>query len=71
MAVKRHIPGAQISYKPDPVAVELLRSLRYKVVDDSRAREEWGWDPEYTDYERIVADFIQEVKTRPQLYGIS
>ncbi len=70
-AVRKHVPDAKITYKPDPLTMEILRSLKYKVVDDSRAREEWGWDPEYADYERIVADFIQEVRTRPEMYGVS
>lgn len=69
-AVTKHIPDAKITYNPDPVTMEILGSMKYKVVDDSRAREEWGWDPEYADYKEIVADFIQEVKTRPQLYGL-
>jgi len=70
-AIKTLIPEAQISYKPDPIAMELLRSLKYKVVDDSRAREEWGWDPEYDDYRKIVEDFIHEVRTRPEMYGVA
>jgi len=42
-----------------------------KVIDDRRAREEWGWQPLYKDLEEIVADFIQEVQTRPKFYGLA
>ncbi len=71
-AVKKLIPEARITYQPDPAAMkyfqEYFRGLR--VFDDSRAREEWDWKPYYTDYEKIAADFVQEVRTRPEFYGL-
>jgi threonine 3-dehydrogenase len=70
-AVRKFIPDADITYKPDKVAMELMQSLPIKVLDDTRAREEWGWQPQYTDYEKVVEDFIQEVKTRPGYYGLT
>jgi nucleoside-diphosphate-sugar epimerase len=70
MAIKKFIPQAEFTYKPDPVTMEILHSLKYKMVDYSRASEEWGWNPQYTDFEKIVEDFINEVKTRPKLYGL-
>ncbi len=42
-----------------------------RIFDDSRAREEWGWKPIYMDFEKLVEDFIREVRTRPQLYGLA
>jgi nucleoside-diphosphate-sugar epimerase len=39
-------------------------------IDDSRAREEWGWKPEFTSLEMVIKDFINEMKTRPQFYGL-
>ena len=41
-----------------------------KVIDDSRAREEWGWQPLFSKLEDMVADFINEVRTRPEYYGL-
>ncbi len=70
MAIKKLIPEAEFIYKPDPVTMEILYSLKYKSVDCSRASEEWGWDPQYTDYEKIVEDFINEARTNPELYGL-
>lgn len=70
LAIKKFIPEAKVTYKPDPVVMEYYRSQDIKVLDDSRAREEWGWEPLHTDFEKIVADFIQEVKTRPEFYGL-
>lgn len=71
-AIKKLIPEARITYRPDPADMayfqEYFQGLR--VFDDSRAREEWGWQPHYTDYEKVAADFISEVKTRPEFYGL-
>lgn len=61
--IKKFIPDAVITYKPDPVAIEFAKSLNIKVIDDSRAREDWGWHPRYAELEKVVADFIKEVKT--------
>ena len=68
--VKRYIPEAQISYKPDPKVMDFYRSVCVDVFDDSRAREEWGWQPLYSDFEKIAIDTIEEIRTRPQRYGI-
>jgi len=71
LAVKKFIPEAKITYKPDPLAMEFVQNLNIKVIDDSRAREEWGWKPLYSNLEKAVGDFIQEVKTRGRYYGLA
>jgi len=71
LAIKKFIPDAKITYKPDPQVMEIFRPAKRTAVDDSRARAEWGWQPRYTDLESVVSDFIQEVKTRPHLYGLA
>ncbi len=68
--VKKYIPEAQISYKPDPKVMDFYRSLRVDVFDDSRAREEWGWQPLYSDFEKVAIDTIEELRARPERYGI-
>ena len=70
IAIKKFVPEAQFTYKPDPVTMEIMHTLNYKSVDYSRATEEWGWNPQYTDYEKIVEDFINEARTNPELYGL-
>ena len=40
-------------------------------LDDSRAREEWGWEPLYSDFDKIVGDFIKEVRTKPAYYSLA
>jgi threonine 3-dehydrogenase len=65
--VRARVPGARIDFRPDP---ELNRYLRRAFLppDDSNARREWGWKPEY-DQERMVDDFLHELRTHPQRYG--
>jgi len=71
LIVKKYIPEAQISYKPDPIIMDFYRSSRIEAFDDSRAREEWGWQPTYTDFDKIVADAIEELRVHPERYGIT
>jgi len=71
LTIKKFIPEAEITYKPDPLVMDFFRSLKRELIDDSRAREEWGWEPLHTDFEKIVSDFIQEVRTRPEIYGLA
>ena len=71
MAIKKFIPDAKITYKPDPVSMEFFRSFTIKSIDDSRARGEWGWKPLYTNFEKVVEDFIREVRTKAELYGLA
>jgi threonine 3-dehydrogenase len=55
-AVRAKIPGAHIDFAPDPQLQPLVDEI-VRPLDDSRAREEWGWEPSY-DLERIVAAFL-------------
>ncbi len=43
--IKKHIPGFEIEYKPD-YRQEIADSWPNS-IDDSAAREEWGWQPSY------------------------
>jgi len=64
--VKARIPSAQIDFKPD---LELQKILDKSLLplDDTIARKEWGWKPEY-DQTRIVSDFLEEMKRYPERY---
>lgn len=64
--VRARLPGAQIGFKPDLAIQKLLDKLLLP-LDDSNARREWGWNPEY-DQELIVDDFLQELELHPQRY---
>ena len=70
LAVKKCIPEAQITFRPDKNLMTIYNEYwaHIKVYDDTRAREEWGWQPEYSDIEKLVADFMEEVKANPEIY---
>jgi len=55
-SLARRLPGFQISYDVDPVRQAIAESWPRK-LDDSAAREEWGWEPRY-DREAMVDDML-------------
>jgi nucleoside-diphosphate-sugar epimerase len=46
MEIRKHIPEFKIEYNVDPVRQEIADSWP-NYMDDSAAREEWGWSHEY------------------------
>lgn len=69
-AVRKHLPGAEITYNPDPAIMEYYASAKLDTFDDSCARNEWRWQPEFESIDDIVPDFIEEVRTNPTQYGL-
>ena len=65
--VRTKIPGAQITFEPDPVLQPILDDIS-KRVDDTKAQQEWGWKPEY-DLEQSVDVFLKELASNPQRYA--
>jgi len=69
--IKKYLPMFSIVYKPDKEAVEYNQKYKtWQIFDDTNARKEWGWEPLYQDLESIVEDYINEVRTRPEFFGI-
>lgn len=64
--VKSRIPDARIDFKPDLELQKILDKILLP-VDDSIAKKEWGWIPEYNQ-ERMVDDFLEEMRLHPQRY---
>ncbi|MEJ2717441.1 MAG: GDP-mannose 4,6-dehydratase [Deltaproteobacteria bacterium] len=64
--VKERIPTARIDFQPDMAMQPILDKLLLP-MDDRLARKEWGWEPSY-DQERIVDDFLEELKAHPKRY---
>ena len=60
-AIKRVIPEAQLTFAPDPVIVEGIKTMP-RQLDDSMARRDWGWRPRYSLDESIV-DFVTTVRS--------
>jgi nucleoside-diphosphate-sugar epimerase len=67
--IQKHIPDFTVAYRPDyrqKIADSWPRS-----IDDSAAREEWGWEPAF-DLSAMVADMLERLGRRHaqgRLYG--
>ena len=55
--IRKYIPEFKIDYEIDPVRQAIAESWPNK-MDDSAAREEWGWCPEY-DLAKMTEDMIK------------
>jgi len=56
-AIRKHIPDFTMDYNVDPVKQAIAESWPNS-MDDSAAREEWGWEPEY-DLKAMTKDMIE------------
>ena len=63
--VERHVPGFQMDYNVDPVKDVISRSWPNS-LDDTCAREEWGWKPEW-DLESMTKDMLEKVRIKLSL----
>ncbi len=63
-AIRKHLPDFRIEYDIDPARETIARSWPHS-IDDSAAREEWDWAPEY-DVVAMTADMIQELTKRKE-----
>lgn len=57
--IKKHVPNFSIDYKPD-YRQEIANSWPQS-IDDSVARHDWGWQPEY-DLARMTKDMLENLK---------
>ncbi len=60
--VKKHIPGFTISYDIDPVRQAIADSWPNS-LDDTAAREEWGWNPKYG-LEEMTKDMLTVLRKK-------
>lgn len=59
--IKKHIPEFTITYEPD--FRQAIADSWPDSIDDSAAREEWGWTPEY-DLAKMTADMLSVLSRR-------
>ena len=59
--IKKHIPEFTIDYKPD--YRQAIADSWPKDIDDSAAREEWDWRPEY-DLSAMAGDMLKVLRKR-------
>lgn len=60
--INKYIADFRIDYHVDPVRQAIADSWPDS-LDDSAAREEWGWDPKYN-LERLTKDMLQNLKRK-------
>lgn len=60
--IRKHVPEFTIEYEVDPVRQAIADSWPDS-LDDSAAREEWGWQPEY-DLESMTRDMLENLKKK-------
>ena len=59
--IKKHVPGFTISYKPD--YRQVIAESWPQTIDDSAARKEWNWKPDFT-LEKMVANMMRHLKAK-------
>jgi len=61
--IKKHIPEFTIEYKPD--YRQAIADSWPKTIDDTAAREEWGWEPSY-DLASMTKDMLEKLRKRQE-----
>jgi len=71
--LKSRFPKTKVTYKRDPLVREsVLKTFDIrKVLDDSYARNEWGWQPQFATPEAIIDIFEKDIKEHPRRYGLA
>jgi threonine 3-dehydrogenase len=59
-SVARAVPGLNITYAPDPLRQGILDSWP-RALDDSLARNDWGWRPRYT-LDAMTDDLVPKIR---------
>lgn len=60
-AIRRHIPDFEVSYEPD--YRQKIADSWPSSIDDSAARAEWDWTPEY-DIDSMAEDMLERLRAR-------
>lgn len=60
--IRKHIPDFEISFDIDPVKENIARSWPNS-LDDSCAREEWGWKPDWN-LENMTVDMLRAIREK-------
>jgi nucleoside-diphosphate-sugar epimerase len=65
--IRKHIPELKLDYQVDPVRQAIADSWPNS-VDDSAARNDWGWNPEF-DLPAMVRDMLASLGTKLKWAG--
>jgi nucleoside-diphosphate-sugar epimerase len=66
--IKKHIPDFSISYQPD--FRQHIAETWPRTIDDSAARKEWGWEPDY-DLAAMTEDMLRVLGERHAHGGLN
>ncbi|MDO7845435.1 NAD-dependent epimerase/dehydratase family protein [Hymenobacter sp. M29] len=58
-SIQKHIPGFEVTYKPD--GRQQIANSWPASIDDSKARQDWGWQPDF-DLDKMTADMLLHLK---------
>jgi len=61
-AIQKHIPDFTVDYEVDPVRQAIADSWPNR-LDDSAARDQWGWRPEY-DLASMTKDMLANLAAK-------
>lgn len=62
LEIQKHIPEFKLGYQVDPIKQKIADSWPNS-LDDSSARQEWGWKPEYT-LETMTTDMLDKLSIK-------
>lgn len=65
--IRKHLPGFTIDYDVDPNRQRIADSWP-ESLDDTAAREEWGWAPRY-DLAAMTADMLAKLRVKLKIAG--
>jgi nucleoside-diphosphate-sugar epimerase len=66
--IKKHMPDFVCEFEPD--ARQAIADSWPRSLDDTAARKEWGWQPEY-DLSRMTADMLDKLRSRQRAGTLS
>jgi nucleoside-diphosphate-sugar epimerase len=61
LEIKKSIPNFKIKYAPD--FRQKIADSWPKIIDDSKARQDWGWKHEY-DLPKMTADMLEKLRVK-------
>ncbi len=62
--IQKHIPAFEVTYKPD--FRQEIADTWSDTIDDSIARKDWGWMPEY-DLSTMTKDMLEHLQTNKEM----
>lgn len=65
--IEKKVKNAQLSFNPEPLAMEYQKKHQTVIWKDEAAMQEWGWKPKFS-LDRMIDDFIIELTDNYEWY---